>query len=43
MSLQRKVGIIELYCPLINYPNYAVSNYGNVKNIKISAYDSRKL
>ena len=34
MSFQRKVGIIELYCPLIDYLNYAVSNYGNVKNIK---------
>lgn len=34
MSLQRKLGINEYYCPLIDYPNYAVSNYGNVKNIK---------
>jgi hypothetical protein len=32
MSLQRKLGINEYYCPLIDYPNYAVSNYGNVKN-----------
>ena len=32
MSLQRKLGIIEAYCPLIECPNYAVSNYGNVKN-----------
>ncbi len=34
MSLQRKVGIIEVFIPLIEYPNYAVSNYGNVKNRK---------
>ena len=32
MSLQRKLGIIEAFVPLIEYPNYAVSNYGNVKN-----------
>jgi hypothetical protein len=32
MSLQKKLGINEYYCPLIDYPNYAVSNYGNVKN-----------
>jgi hypothetical protein len=32
MSLQTKLGINEYYCPLIDYPNYAVSNYGNVKN-----------
>ena len=34
MSLQRKLNIIEAFVPLIEYPNYAVSNYGNVKNIK---------
>ena len=32
MSLQRKLGIIEAFVPLIEYPNYAVYNYGNVKN-----------
>ena len=34
MSLQRKLGINEYYCPLIDYPNYTVSNYGNVQNKK---------
>ena len=34
MSLQNKLNIIEAFVPLIEYPNYAVSNYGNVKNIK---------
>ena len=34
MSLQRKLGIIEAFVPLIEYPNYAVSNYGNIKNRK---------
>ena len=34
MSLQKELGIIEVFIPLIEYPNYAVSNYGNVKNRK---------
>ena len=32
MSLQKRLNIIEAFVPLIEYPNYAVSNYGNVKN-----------
>ena len=34
MSLQKRLNIIEAFVPLIDFPNYAVSNYGNVKNRK---------
>ena len=33
MSLQRKLGIIEAFVPLIEYPNYAASNYGKAARI----------
>ena len=34
MSLQKRLNVIEAFVPLIEYPNYAVSNYGNVKILK---------
>ena len=32
MSLQEKLGIIEVYLPIDGFDNYEVSNYGNVRN-----------
>jgi hypothetical protein len=30
----KKIGIIEVYMPIDEFPNYEVSNYGNVRNKK---------
>lgn len=30
----KNLGIVEVYLPIDDFPNYEVSNYGNVKNVK---------
>ncbi len=30
----KQLGIKEAFLPIVDFPNYAISNYGTVRNIK---------